>query len=88
MENLSNPSPSFPAVPDLLTMVHYALFYAGAFLSTVLVLRIFVPISKRYQSGTFSFAHHVVPAAHRPDRVAWRGISDGLYIRERQSAME
>jgi len=47
MENLSNPSPSFPAVPDLLTMVHYALFYAGAFLSTVLVLRIFVPDIKK-----------------------------------------
>jgi 4-hydroxybenzoate polyprenyltransferase len=43
LENFSSPTAGFPAVPDGLTMVHYALFYAGAFLSTTLVLRIFIP---------------------------------------------
>jgi 4-hydroxybenzoate polyprenyltransferase len=47
LENLSNPSPSFPAVPDMLTLVHYALFYAGAFISSALVLRIFIPDIKK-----------------------------------------
>ena len=47
LENLSNPSQSFPAIPDAMTLVHYALFYAGAFLSTTLVLRIFVSDIKK-----------------------------------------
>ncbi len=42
-ENFSSPLQSFPAVFDLLTLVQYALFYLGAYLSSVLVLRIFIP---------------------------------------------
>ncbi|HUC02240.1 MAG TPA: UbiA family prenyltransferase [Candidatus Paceibacterota bacterium] len=52
LENLSSPSPSFPAVPDMLTLVHYALFYAGAFISTTLMLRLFVPDIKRISKAT------------------------------------
>ena len=41
LENLSNPTPSFPAAPDILTMVHYGLFYLAVLLSITLVLRNF-----------------------------------------------
>ena len=49
LENLSSHSQSFPAVPDALTLVHYALFYAGAFLSTTLLVHLFAPDIKKYQ---------------------------------------
>jgi 4-hydroxybenzoate polyprenyltransferase len=47
LENLSSHSQSFPAVPDALTLVHYALFYAGAFLSTTLLVHLFAPDIKK-----------------------------------------
>jgi 4-hydroxybenzoate polyprenyltransferase len=43
LENFSNPTPSFPAAPDIITLLHYALFYIAVFLSLALVLRIFIP---------------------------------------------
>lgn len=42
-ENFSSPLQSFPAVFDVLTLVQYALFFLGAYLSSVLVLRAFIP---------------------------------------------
>jgi 4-hydroxybenzoate polyprenyltransferase len=47
LENFSNPAPSFPAVPDILTMVHYGLFYLAAILSSSLILRLVVPDIKK-----------------------------------------
>jgi 4-hydroxybenzoate polyprenyltransferase len=43
LENLSSPTPSFPATPDTLTLLHYGLFYLTALLLTSLILRIFIP---------------------------------------------
>ena len=42
-ENFSSPLQSFPAVFDLPTLVQSALFYLGAYLSSVLLLRVFIP---------------------------------------------
>ena len=54
LEDLSSPMLSAPAVPDLLTMVHYGLFYIGAGLSTALVLRIFIPDIKKISKVVLS----------------------------------
>jgi 4-hydroxybenzoate polyprenyltransferase len=42
LENISSPTPSFPAVPDTLTLVHYGVFYLAAILLFALVLRVFI----------------------------------------------
>jgi 4-hydroxybenzoate polyprenyltransferase len=42
-ETFSSPTAAFPAAPDTLTMVHYFLFFIGAFISCSLVVAIFVP---------------------------------------------
>lgn len=47
IEDLSSPTPSFPAVPDLATLTHYLLFFAGAFLSLALVINLFVDDIKK-----------------------------------------
>lgn len=46
-EDLSSPAQSFPAVPDAATLVHYFLFFWGAFISLALILYVFVPDIKR-----------------------------------------
>lgn len=43
LETFSGPTPSFPASPDAASLVHYFLFFLGAFLSLALVIRIFAP---------------------------------------------
>ncbi|MGC9968249.1 MAG: UbiA family prenyltransferase [Minisyncoccia bacterium] len=43
LENFSNPVLSFPGIPDAATLVHYFLFYFGVFISSSLILCIFVP---------------------------------------------
>ena len=47
IEDLSSPSPSFPAVSDAPTLLHYFLFFWGAFISLALILYVFVPDIKR-----------------------------------------
>ncbi len=42
IEDVSSPTPSFPAVFDLPTLIHYSLFFAGAFLSLALAINLFV----------------------------------------------
>jgi 4-hydroxybenzoate polyprenyltransferase len=42
-EMLSSPSPAFPAAPDVSTMIHYLLFFIGAFVSCALIVNVFVP---------------------------------------------
>lgn len=47
LENISDPTPSFPGTPDPAMLVHYSLFYLGIFISLSLALRAFIPdISK------------------------------------------
>ena len=43
LETFSSPTPSFPATPEVASLIHYVLFFIGAFLSLALVIRIFVP---------------------------------------------
>jgi 4-hydroxybenzoate polyprenyltransferase len=43
LDNFSSPTPSFPASPDAASVIHYALFFLGAFLSLAIILRIFIP---------------------------------------------
>ncbi len=47
IENISSPTPSFPAVFDAPTLLHYFLFFWGAFVSLALVLYLFIPDIKR-----------------------------------------